>query len=212
MDFLTFDEHTRKIIVSPEAEDLVVVKILRDKDSTEDKRFYNNALSYVYHVYKKDHFFHNLSINERKTRACELYMHLNDYKKYENNSRVKDLIKLYISLEYSQNEWTYQTIKNDINDMRQSINLIPLTKVIKFEQKVDVDVPSGEEGKTIMRTVLVKKDVVVDNTKERMGALDRLLDLEEKEEKFRAIIEREKKVKQHDGGLSLLEQNFFEEK
>ena len=69
--------------------------------------------------------------------------------------------------------------------MRQSINLIPLTKVIKFEQKVDIDVPSGEEGKTIMRTVLVKKDVVVDNTKERMGALDRLLDLEEKEEKFR---------------------------
>ena len=71
MSFLKFDEHTRKITVTLEAEDLAVVKLLRDKDTTEDKRFYYNALSYVYHVYKKDHFFANLSINERKTMAEE---------------------------------------------------------------------------------------------------------------------------------------------
>ena len=39
--------------------------------------------------------------------------------------------------------------------MRQSINLIPLTKVIKFEQKVDVEVPCGEEGKTITSPRLI---------------------------------------------------------
>ena len=211
MSFLSFDEHTRKIIVDPRAEDWEVVKILLEKDTSDDKRFYNNSISYVYHVYKKDHPFYNLSINERKTRTSELYMNNADFKKYENNSRVKDLIKLYISLEYSQNEWTYQKIKNDINDMRESINEIPMTKEIKFVQNVTIKVPCGEKGEIIERTVEVNKMVKADNTKERMEGLNRLLTLEDMEEKFREIIKREKKVKEHDVEKSLLENNFFKE-
>jgi hypothetical protein len=93
--------------------------------------------------------------------------------------------------------------------MKEHIGEIPLSKEIMFEQEVTVDVPCGEEGKTIPRTVKVKKKVFVDNTEERMKALERLIKLQELEEKFRSIIERERKLKEHDLGESMLEQNNF---
>src|ERR1035437_6984280 len=120
MSFLSFDEKTQSIIVSPEAKSFEVIKHLSEKDKSVDKRFYNNSLKFIYHVFRKVHIFSNLSINERKSKTSELYLGGQDYKKYEDDSAVKAVIKVYLSLEYSQNEWTYQTIKNDINDMRNS--------------------------------------------------------------------------------------------
>ena len=57
----------------------------------------------------------------------------------------------------------------------------------------------------------IKQEVDVDNSKERMDALRRIFELEEMEQKFKDLIIKERKIKEHNTEMSLLEQKFFDE-
>ena len=225
-DFLRFKEETQEVTVNEEAYNLKVIRELRERDNSEDKFFYNNALKFIYHVYKKEHIFSNLSINERKLKTSELYLNGEDISKYDNDKHVSEILKIYISLEYSQNEWAYQKIKNDIDDTISSINEIPMKKKKYFNEDVEVeievetyfDVPTSN-GKTekkkfkkiITKEVNIKIDYFIDNSDERMKALANVLKLQDMEQKFRDIIVRERKTKEHSNEeMTLLERKYFQ--
>ena len=80
--------------------------------------------------------------------------------------KLSEILKIYISLEYSQNEWAYQKIKNDIDDTIGSINEIPMKKRKYFNEVVEVeievetyfDVPSSN-GKTEKKKFLLNTAV-----------------------------------------------------
>jgi hypothetical protein len=225
-EFLRFDEKTQEVTANEEAYNLKALKELREKDDSNDKVFYRNALKFIYHVYKKEHIFSNLPIRERKVKTSDLYFNGADYLKYDNDKLIADIVKIYISLEYSQNEWAYQKIKDDIDDTIGSINEIPMKKRKYFDEEVEVeidvetyfDVPTSDGKtekrkfkKTIKKIVNIKIDSFIDNSDERMKALANVLKLQDMEEKFRDIIIRERKSKERKGqDMTLLESKFFE--
>lgn len=210
MSFLLFDEKTQEVGLTPEAKNIDVIKVLREKDKTEDKVYFKNALKYIYHTYVKDHMFANLSISERKVKTSEIYLGGKDYKVFDEDGCVRDVVGLYVSLEYSQNEWTYEQLKNDIENIKKSINDIPIKKMIDFDNDVDIECTCSHCGKPFASSVNLKTKVEVDNTKERMDALKQILTLQDMKEKFSNIIIRDRKTKEHDqnNSLTLIEQGL----
>lgn len=65
--------------------------------------------------------------------------------------------------------------------------------------------------KTITKEVNIKIDYFIDNSEERMKALANVLKLQDMEEKFRDIIVRERKTKEHSNEeMTLLERKYFQ--
>ena len=62
MSFLIFNDKTQEITIRSEMNRVRVIDALRSVDNSEDKSFFKEALKYIYHSYKKDHSFYNLSI------------------------------------------------------------------------------------------------------------------------------------------------------
>jgi len=209
MSFLTFDEKTNNINIAPEAKNLQAIQLLKSKDTTTDKINFNNAMKFIYHSYKKDHIFANLSINERKVKTSEMYLNNQDYKKFDSDENVRDIVRIYIDLEYSQNEWAFQQLKNDIENIKANLNDIPLKKWVKFEQDIEVEIKCDDCGKKTTKTITISKIIEQDNSKERMDAMKQILQLQDMEEKLRDVIKREKKMKEHNQDLTLLEQKYF---
>ena len=233
MSFLIFNDKTQEITIRSEMNRVMVIDALRSVDNSEDKSFFKEALKYIYHSYKKDHSFYNLSISERKIKTSEQFFNGRDCSIFENNDKVNDVVSLYLSLEYSQNEWTYEQLKNDIEDIKIGINKIPMKKQkvlheivevsVDIDEEIEVkfDIPCAKEGedkekifrkrvkRTIIKDVSVDINTEVDNSKERTDALKRVLELQELKEKFSEIIVRDKKLKEHNQDLTLLEQHHF---
>lgn len=211
MSFLIFNDKTQGVEISKEIKNLNEILLLKENDKSKNKTYFNDCLKYIYHTYKKEHPFYNIPINERKVKVSEIYLDKQDYKKFDEDILVQGVIKLYISLEYSQNEWTYQTIKNNISDIKKDITNIPMTKKAIIDQSIEVKFSCEECGVQQKQTVKIKQEVDVDNSKERMDALRRIFELEEMEQKFKDLIIKERKIKEHNTEMSLLEQKFFDE-
>jgi hypothetical protein len=207
MSFLVFNESNNEVTIIPEAKDLEPIVKLRK----QNKVFFNDALKYIYHTYKKVHYFSNLPIDERKVKTTEFYLNNQDYRKFDNDELVKEIIKLYISFEYTQNEWGYEKIKIDISETIDSINDIPMVKVIYVDDVTEIEVKCPHCNKKHKTTGKVNFESKIDNSEERMDALKNLLTLQEMGEKFKLLIDKEKKNKEYiNDGNSLLENNFFE--
>lgn len=210
MSFLIFNEKTQEVVLQPEAKNLVEIRTLRNNDTSEDKSYLANSLKFIYHTYKKEHIFSNLSINERKTKTSEMFLGGKDWRDYEDNDDVRDVIRIYISLEYSQNEWTYQQLKNDIDDIKGRINEIPTRVYVDFDKDVDVKTVCDSCGEDVVKSVHIKQTIEFDSMAKRMDALKDILKLQDMEEKFREIIIRERKMNEHNqnNSLTLIEQGL----
>jgi hypothetical protein len=211
MSFLTLSNDI--ITISEDVINVDVISKLRNKYKVESEL--QKVLKFVYHSYKKEHSFNNLSITERKDKVMQFYLNGDSCKKYDEDKIIQNFVKFYVSLEYTQNEWLYQKLKIDIEDIKAHINDIPMNKIVKFDEDVTIEfeTPCGEEGKMIKvrKLVNIKLTRDIDNSKERMEALKRIVSLQEMEEKFREIIARERKMKEHNKELSLLEGDFWKD-
>lgn len=87
---------------------------------------------------------------------------------------------------------------------------------IEVETYFDVPTSNGKTEKkkfkkTITKEVNIKIDYFIDNSEERMKALANVLKLQDMEEKFRDIIIRERKTKEHSNEeMTLLERKYFQ--
>jgi len=209
MSFLVYDEVTEKVSCTPEGMLLEEVQDLYNSDKRGDnKPWFNKCITYIYHVYKKDHIFSNSSLPVRRKKVCKDLMNDIDPDKFESNERVKALIKRYVNEQYTPSEWFYEGIKQDMLALKQHIRNIPFHKDIKVKKTVEVSLFDGE--KEIQRSVEVDIDEKMDNSKEKMDALKRANELLDLEEKIRLkIIKENKETKRRKSSATLLEQGAF---
>ena len=194
MDFLYLDIKSGEIKCTAEGMLLLEVKDLWSADRrTESKPFFHKAITFIYHMYKKDHVFSNSGPELRKKKVLHDFLPNIDIKSLEENKRVMKLAGRFIQEQYSPNEWFYEGIKKDMEDLKKHISSIPFSKTMKVDRLIKVSIPSN--GEIIEHEVIVKQDEVVDNSGEKLSAMEKALKLFDLEEKIKQKISKESKEK-----------------
>lgn len=204
MAFLRLNGDTGEVYVSDEGRLLSCIKGLLQKDKTKGRTYYNNALKYIYHTYKKDHDLSFLSFNSRRQRVVNDYVPGYSSDKFENDLVVVAVIKEFQQQQYTPNELFYESIKNDFDEMRDYIKEIPLKKKIKIEEVFEV--PVEHEGQTYIKEVAVKKDIFIDNSKEKFDALKRAAELIDLSNTIQQKVKEENKKKKVEDYTSMLQE------
>lgn len=204
MAFLRLNGDTGEVYTSDEGKLLSCIKGLLQKDKTKGRTYYNNALKYIYHTYKKDHDLSFLSFNSRRQRVVNDYVPGYSSDKFENDLVVVAVIKEFQQQQYTPNELFYESIKNDFDEMRDYIKEIPLKKKIKIEEVFEV--PVEHEGQTYIKEVAVKKDIFIDNSKEKFDALKRAAELIDLSNTIQQKVKEENKKKKVEDYTSMLQE------
>ena len=152
----------------------------------KDKKLYENFVVFIHYMFNKtENLYYNLPERERA-------------KKIDNEIFKKELSETFYadgnciifigrikSMLMSDAERFYQNTKNDLELLRESLMNIPLQKKGYYEQEV----PS-QDGQA---TIKVKVEVMIDNSAEKLKAMDMAEKLFAFIDKLEARIKREEK-------------------
>ena len=161
-----------KVKVNEQGHTLKEVKALRSSDKTRDKRFFKDAITYVYYTYNKNSIFKNLLPDQRAKKVCEVFLPKRKPTDFESNVRVKDVIVLYNELSKSFKETIREKILSDIQDMMEKVANVPLTKVQRVKRTVNVEFFCDQCSAKHTQDVTIDTRLTIDNTAEKYQALD----------------------------------------
>lgn len=187
MSFLTFTE-SGEILLAKEAEDYDVVKKM--KKSTSKKGF-EDFCKYVYHTYSLVHPLSSLLPEQRMRRVSTEY--LSDAKYWEiekSNKTASAFIDQFIQDSYSRNERFYFMLSKDMEHFRKYLSEIPFTKKQKISKEVDITFEYN--GEDVTKGVFVSTIIEIDNSKEKIDALQKANNLLKLEKDLRKQIMEEK--------------------
>lgn len=201
MSFLKFEDD--RVKVTEQGMTLPPVRDLWSVDKTGGHKFFNSAITYIYHMYHKGNAFENLPLDIARKRVCGIYCNGVNPDKFEKNKRVKAIIELYIELSYSIVERSYYfNIKKDIEDLHKRLDAIPFEKEAKVETTVMIPV-SKDSDEMVAHKVDAK--IMIDNSKEKMNVLNMVVKLYDLESLLKGKVEQEKKRKKKKSGRALFD-------
>jgi hypothetical protein len=122
MNFLYLDIKSGEVKCTAEGMLLPEVKDLWNADKrTASKPFFHKAITFIYHMHKKDHAFSNSGPVLRKKKVLHDFLPEIKIDTLEGNLRVIRLAERFIKEQYSPNEWFYEGIKKDMEDLKKHI-------------------------------------------------------------------------------------------
>lgn len=177
MSFLYLENNVVKI--TDEGMALKPYDVLYKSDKTEGKKFFNQVITYIYWVFKKDGIYSNQPLPSRKKHVSKAYINRN-YKELERQPKVRECIEEYYNINYTRDERRLDTVENDIDEYMDYLVSIPWT--IRQNVEVDVEVMVGEDKQIIPKKVSV--DVPNDDAKKKsMKSLKEMIELRNELEK-----------------------------
>lgn len=180
------------VVLMDEAKRLPSILALSKKDKTKEQNYFKDALTYIYHVYVKKHMYSFLSFKARQTRIIEQYLPNRTSEKFESDQKVQDVIKEFIEQQYTPNEMFYESIKEDLDSMKEYIRKIPLVKKEKIKRMLSIDDGTIEIDQTD-RTIYLDVDIEIDNSKEKFDAMKRGKELMELEITIKDLVIQEER-------------------
>lgn len=171
MPFLELKD--RVVDATEEGKELSSVQDLYNADKTASKKFYHDALKYIYFVYKADGVYSNMFESSRKNHVILKHFEKREIKDFEANIRVKAVIKDYLDLQLTKTKRLYYRLEKDMEDLLDRISKIPYTRKVKVKVPVE-----GNDGKTEVAT-----EIEIENYEEKAKAMlmaDKLIDYEAK--------------------------------
>jgi hypothetical protein len=199
-----------KVEVTEEGKLISEVTALYNSDKSSKKKFYNDTLTYIYFSYKNNGIYCNKLPKSRKQFVIDKHLLDRTINDFERHPRCKELIDIYIDLEYTPIERLYEGLKRDIEDILKRIDTIPYEKEIMVEFESEVDLGKGE--KDIKK---FKQRVIMDNSEEKEKKMELAIKLfdydkklqskmfDESKEKRRSITAKFDKIPDKERSLSL---------
>lgn len=130
-----------------------------------DREMYKNFAIFIHHMFRKvDNIYYGLPERERAKRIDEEIFHDELSEKFYSDGNCVIFIGRLKSSMMSDAERFYQNTKNDLELIKENLMNIPLQKEGYYEQ----DVPS-QDGEA---SIKVKVKVMVDNSAEKLKAMD----------------------------------------
>lgn len=87
---------------------------------------------------------------------------------------MKALIDFYIESTYTFKELLYRRLLHDVEEMMDKLSKIELTKTVRLKRDIDVTFFSKTEKKEVTENIKVDMRISVDNSEEKIKAMDTL--------------------------------------
>jgi len=122
-----------KIEVTKEGMQLPEILALYKTDKREGKSFFKKCITYIFYVYNPEGIYKNLLPRIKRKKVCDTYLAGEDWKGFEENKHVQEVIKTYVELQTLPSERLLIGTITSIDGMLERMNKIPLTKTITIE-------------------------------------------------------------------------------
>lgn len=177
-----------KVELIPPSTSLPITKKLIE-EYKNDKDILQKIYVYVFNVYSRDSLFAEFTPQERKDRVClDLFENTIKPEYFEQNKIIKEFIDLFIDMSLSAVERDHERCKKDIEELHNYISEIPFNK--KQRIKRTIVFKDEETGKDLIKDVDIVIDI--DNSEEKIRAIGVREKLYGLDQKLRKLVEVEK--------------------
>ena len=159
--FFTIDD-TGEVNVTRDAMAMVEVKELHSSDRTKNKTAWRPWIKYIYWVYTRENMFSNMFITERRNEVCRRFFPDKTPEYFESNLRIRNVIKLYITVQYTQTERLYEQWKEDVDAYITYLTGVPYFRRRKDEDGKEYEIPNIDEKLKAQKAI---QDLVDTGTK-----------------------------------------------
>lgn len=193
MDILTYKEEEHEIEVSPIAENDPNFVLLRSQDKTRDKRIYKEKLLYLFFMYKREGEYSERILSDRKRIVESRYLKELKAEEIEKDEAFIGVRQFYLEEQFTLTENTYFAVEEDIDNLIRHINSIPYNKREKIKVNITVpkyDIEDLPEDK--LETKTVEKEVNVNNSEEKLKAMESLQKILKWKQDLKEMIKKER--------------------
>jgi hypothetical protein len=181
-----------KAVVNEEGMALPFVLKVYKSDKTHNKAKFELLMRFVYHAYSKDSIYRNYLPKEREQKVVETLFPDKKLKYFKESPGMSILIKEYISMTYTFKELLYRRLLIDIEQMMDRLSKIELTKTARVKGRREIDIYVDEIGKSIKKEVDLDVRISIDNSEEKIKAMDILDKLLKREAMLKKALQEEK--------------------
>jgi hypothetical protein len=161
---LIYNSTNNEIEFVPPAEELDDVQKLKKKYNRDTLL---DIMKYVYNVYSPYSIFSGFTPEERKERVLDDILH-NKYVAdfFDKDNTIKAFVDKYIDMSLTVVQRDYERTKRDIEDLHEHISNIPFVRKATIRRQIDF---KDDDGKTRIKEVDV--EIEIDNSEEKIKAL-----------------------------------------
>ena len=150
------------------------VQKLKKIDKTKGKASFAMWLRFIYFTCDKDSIYRNYLPEERKKKVVEMLFTDKSVTYFEKIAGLKAVVDIYVEQSYTFKELLYRRLLSDIEVMLDLLSKVELTRSARVTGKRDVTFFSETEGKEVTENVHVDVMVKLDNSEEKIKAMDTL--------------------------------------
>jgi len=180
-----------KAVVNEQGMELAIVKKVYKADKSNHKVSFEKWMRFVYHVWHRDSIYRNYMPKEREKKVVTMVFPDKTVSYFKGISGMKDLIDVYIDMCYSFKEKIYIRLLNDIEVMMDKLSKIELTKTARVIGEKEVTWYSKKTEKEETETIPLSVRVTIDNSEEKIKAMDVIDKLLKREAVLKEALKKE---------------------
>ena len=163
-----------KAVVNQQGMCLPLVKKVHKNDKTKGKRAFESWMRFVYFAFDKESIYKNYLPKEREKKVVEAMFTDKNVTYFRNIAGLNAVIDDYVERSYTFKELLYRRLLSDIEGMLDRLSKIELTRTARVQGSRDITFYSDELGKEITQKVDLNVRVTLDNSEEKIKAMDTL--------------------------------------
>ena len=163
-----------KAIVSQDGLALPLVRKVYSRDKVKGKASFETWMRFIYYSYNKESIYRNYLPKEREKKVVEALFPDRKVSYFKNIPGMKALMDFYIESTYTFKELLYRRLLNDVEQMMDRLSKVELNKTVRLKQSRDITFFSKTEKKEVTETIDIDMRISVDNSEEKIKAMDTL--------------------------------------
>jgi len=161
-----------KAVVSEQGMGIPIVKKVYNRDKSSGKISFEKWMRFVFHSYDKNSIYKNYLPQEREKKVVENLFPDKKVNYFKTIPGMLALIEFYIESSYSFKELLYRRLLKDVEEMMDRLSKIELTRVTRVKGRRDVTFFSKTEKKEVTETIDIDVRLSIDNSEEKIKAMD----------------------------------------
>lgn len=184
---LTYNQYNEVEFIKPADKLDASVKLINEYKN--DEKLLKNILVYVYNAYSPQSIYYEFTPQERKERVCtDLFDDKIKAEYFENNKLIKEFIQLFVDMSLTVIQRDHERCKRDIEDLHEHISQIPFMRKQKVRRQITIK--DDDTEKEFIKEIDIVVDI--DNSEEKKKALDIREKLYSLDSRLRKLVETEK--------------------
>lgn len=161
-----------KAVVNEQGMALALVKKVYARDKVKGKTIFETWMRFMYYSYSKDSIYRNYLPNEREHKVIEALFPDKSVSYFKTLPGMKELIDFYIESTYTFKELLYRRLLIDVESMMDRLSKVELTKTVRIKQARDITFFSKTEKKEVTENINIDTRITIDNSEEKLKAMD----------------------------------------